>query len=316
MSAWDTTALLASIRRRCGAPASPGTGTTDLDLLAKADEELRTGLLPTMLAVREEFYTWPPSDDASYDLPLVPGRVEYPIPSRAIGGKLRDVVLVDSSISPPRLISLDEFRPEDLPGRSRTPGKPYAFLLRGNTVAVVPAPPASVANLTLRLSYHMRPSQLVASVPLMVVTGIDYNANQVAVAASSNRVAGDTMDFVKGRPHFDTLAIDYALVDVTGSTYTFDALPLGLVSGDYVCLGETVPVPQLPVELHPVLAQRVANSVLADLGATERLADGVRQLERLEAAAAVLLTPRVEGEVEVIISDDFYPDANGARRVV
>lgn len=304
MSAYDSAALLANIRRRAMAPTAASLGTTDTDLLALADDELRYGLLPMLLAVREEFYNW------KTDTTIVGGQQNYRIPSRAIGPKLRELTTVDGA---GKVTDLSETRIERLDGPAPTPGQPIAFYLDGNTVALYPPPAASNTGLLLRQTFHIRPNRLVATAAAGVVQSVNTGTGAVTLTGTppTGFVTGATFDFVRGSPGFEHLAIDLAGT-VAGNVVTVGAanLPTGalaLAAGDYVCLSETTPVPQLPVELHAVLAQRVANNLLRSLGALDRLAAGEALLQQLEKGAAILLTTRVEGEIEVLYDDAFFP---------
>ena len=64
--------------------------------------------------------------------------------------------------------------------------------------------------------------------------------------------------------------------------------------GDYVCQAEESPVPNIPTEMHPVLAQLTAVHALESLGDTEGLSNAQRRLERMEKSVMQLVDDRVE----------------------
>jgi hypothetical protein len=64
--------------------------------------------------------------------------------------------------------------------------------------------------------------------------------------------------------------------------------------GDYVCQAEESPVPNIPTEMHPVLAQLTAVHALESLGDSEGLANAQKRLERMERSVMQLVDDRVE----------------------
>lgn len=299
MSAWDTTALLASIRRLAYMPTSTATGSADADLLALANFEMQSSLVPRLRRCNEEFFV------TQTDVPVAVGQASYNIPSRAAGATLRDIqAIVNGSATAP----LARLNITDLPalnpfGAAQT-GVPIGFYLSGNQVTLYPAPSSSSFT-SLRLFYERRPNDLVATATSQRIASIDTGALTVTTgAAPSSIVTGDMVDLIRGSPHFDTLAMDLTLADVTGAVLTLPSLPsapFAVAVGDYVLAVGTSPVPQLPVGLHEVLAQRVAVKLLESRGDPDTGPQSSRLVE-MEKAAFDLLTPRIKGKPRRVLN--------------
>lgn len=87
----------------------------------------------------------------------------------------------------------------------------------------------------------------------------------------------------------------------TGTHILYTAnIPSGLSVGDQIALsGETI-VPQIPQDLHSMLAQRVANSCLESLGDERGLGMATAKLAEMEQKTGSILQNRVEGAVRKV----------------
>lgn len=283
---FTTTGLLASLKRRGMLPSTAETLST-ADFLALATEELQTYVMKVLLAVREEYAV------ATYDLTLTAGTSSYLMPTRAIGGKLRNVALVDSSGLTTPLARLE-------PGlSSNTQGNPTGYSLQGDDVIFSPIPSAAD---TVRLTYFRRPSSLVATTAVGTITAINTGTKVVTCNVPVTFTTAVTYDFVRAQPPFKILGQDLAVTAVGGATVTFTAtLPTGLAVGDYVTLAGESAVPQIPVELHPLLSQRVVYKCLEALG-DDKSVLAEQASDKMRMDLLTLLTPRVEGASRPIVN--------------
>lgn len=294
--AYTTTTLLADVRRAAMLPDTSNTGTADADLLAAGDKEMQGRLVPLVMKAREEYFV------RSLDYTITANQAAYRVPPRAIGGKLRDAFVVQSS----SLQALARLEPERLPEFSTVASVPWAFYMEGNSLVLVPTP-ASTAN-TLRVKYFVRPNRLIATTAARQITSVTaatpsalYTRIGLASSVPGGWTSSLTYDVVKATPGFEHAAID--LIPTGGlSGSNFDtltsALPSGFGSsnvGDWVCLAEESPIPQLPAELHQLLGQRIACRVLQALGDLEALKSAERDAERMEGEALSLIQPRTDG---------------------
>src|SRR5689334_21047047 len=104
----------------------------DTDILAFCDEEIATRLFPVLIAHRQEYGVY------RLDVPLVPGRADYRITSRALVGKLRSLHLVTASGAVEPLIEKNAGDAEILD--ATTQGSPGIFFLEANSVVLRPVP--------------------------------------------------------------------------------------------------------------------------------------------------------------------------------
>jgi hypothetical protein len=285
---FTTTDLLASVRRRAGIPAAAATYTA-AEILAIADEEMRSYLVPMLLKVREDFWL------ANQDIPLTSDALTYRIPYRAVGGKLSEVYAVSSEGKP---TNLPRIRYSDLVDTD------FGFYLDAGSVTLVTrdGDPTRFGT-SLRLSFYARPNALIETSAAAVVSSFNPTAKTITLVSAPASFTGRTAwDVIRAKPGFDFLGID-AAGSISGSTITFtSALPHDLEAGDYVCLPEQSPVPQIPAELHPLLAQKVAVKVAESRQMTERLQSLREELVRMEKDAPTLITPRVDGEATKVVS--------------
>lgn len=280
-----TDALLASIRRRARLPIASALGAQDSDLLAMCDEETDHYIVPLVLQKREDYWL------TTEDIAVAPG-ASYRIPYRAIGARLREVSFLDSQsqITDPPRIPID-----DLEGRD------YGFYLQGSEFVFANPLDSSSLPVSVRFWYYLRPNRLVLAAAAATIASLDRAARTVTLASVPSGYAGRTsFDLLRARPSFDTLAWD-ATGTLSGSTVTFASdLPADLAVGDYVCLPEQTPVPQMPPELHPLLAQRVACKWL-EVNDPQGYETAAAELQRMEGTLAVLIGSRVEGEPQGIV---------------
>lgn len=293
------TYLLASLKRR-GMLASSTESLTDTDFLAFMSDELRSYIVPWLLGVREEHLV------TYADQSVTSGTASYDIPTRAIAGRLRDVLLADSAGN---YYSLPRLEPEWIEDYG-TAGAPAGYYLEANKVVLVPAPSSSG---TLRLKYFRRPGRLVAITDCVTITGISSaGAGMYTITTGTGSVpttftTGETYDVISGSPGFDTKGTDLsvnAVVTGTGGTLTISstfydaALP---AVGDFVCLVNESPVPQVPVEIHPLVAERGLVRALESLG-DPKAPVAKAACDELERRLEKVLVPRVPGSSRIAIN--------------
>lgn len=93
--------------------------------------------------------------------------------------------------------------------------------------------------------------------------------------------------------HYDLVA---NIVNQTVSTISFPASKApDITSGSYVTAAEESIVANIPTELHPILAQRVAVACLEAMGDEQNKQSAERKLKQMEDNAMTFLDNRVEG---------------------
>lgn len=264
----------------------------DSDYLAIATEELQSYVWPFLVGMREEYGV------ADYDVSVVSGTAAYRLPPRASGDALRDVQLLSGTTYVP----LTRITPEERNQFAAT-GAVSAYLFQDNDIVLVPEPTAAT---TLRLKYHKRPSKLVATTAVATISSI--NGARLVITTTTTipstiTASSISVDVVDNTPGFKTLAMDYTTAATTsGTTITLTtALPASVSAGDYVCLAGESPVAQIPVEAHPLLAQRAATVCQNALGDAKWQASDAL-CERMRKEYMALSTPRSKGSRRPLVN--------------
>jgi hypothetical protein len=153
------------------------------------------------------------------------------------------------------------------------------------------------------MPYYARPNRLVPTADCAViltvsVAGADYQL-VTATPPAPLQAVGAEFDVVRATPGFETLAASGVSFDGTDTfnvpVASVDGVP---VAGDYVCVSGQAPVAQLPVELHGLLAARVARRVLKAVGDDTAWQSIEADVRELEDKARAILAPRVAGDTQ------------------
>jgi hypothetical protein len=291
---FDTAQLISKVRSRTHAAAS-AAGVTDADILDFTYDDLLARLVPLLLRKRGEFL------GAQTTVAITAGQSSYRIPSRAVGVKLRDVVLIYSDNTEKPLVLIDPTQAANYAGA--TPFEPNGYYIQGNSIVLVPAPPTT-PTYSLRLRWYQRPNKPVVTSAVGVISAINTGAKTVTLNAGKPAafLTSVTFDLVQANPPFDGLGIDLVVTNIDVSVpaapvFTFSAaLPADLAVGDYLCLARQAPVLQIPPEAYPLA---ITYAELRTLGAQNRWKAYEAAADRAKAEEKELKTtlrPRVEGE--------------------
>ena len=290
--AYTSANLVSAIERRSFAPANQLT-FTQADILAVADEETQTRILPRILSVREEYFV------TYADQSITQGQRVYPIPDRSIGLIAREVKILETSGA---LTDLPRIEPENVLTTSQ--GSPDSFYLEQDSIALYPVPSSS--SQTLRVWFFASPGQLVDPSESAVISAIDTGTSTVTVGSiPSAWTTGDTFDFLSARGSQGYRSIDNVSTLVSGTNITFSSLPGTLAVGDYVSLQDTSPLVQLPPNFRAVLAQCAAARILTSQN-QPGADDAERKAEEMLDSAINLITPRVHGDSRVLLPSNWF----------
>ncbi len=290
--------LIADIKRRGQIPETSDGSYGTADILAFASDEIQGYLASFMQGIREEWFV----RAYDYDLSNTNNQVNFDIPPRSIGSSIRQVLL---GSTPNNWIILQRVEPREsysayyglTPNTFGNSGFGPGYIFEDTHIKLLSA---SYGGPTLRIMYFLRPNRLVLESACGLITAIDTNTNEVTVSdAPTTFTDGTYYDFIKSKPGFNTLALDQ-VANITGNVLTFaDTLPTDLVVGDYIALAGESPIPQIPVELHQLLAQRVVVKILESAGDPKmQVAREMLESQRMEAL--ILATPRSVGDSRFI----------------
>ncbi len=295
-----TTTLIESAIRRAMLPVTNIT-FKEKDFLAFANEELDMALVPYVLSFHEDYFLTPG------DIPLVSGRSSYPIPYRAIGNKLRDVQIKDRNGN---LYELTRIGVGDEPYFQYGSGgvseaSLRAFSLQNNSIKLYSNIDSFSAD-TIVAHYYIRPNKLVSETRAMIITSLTDLANgnivvdKVPVGSNNSTLfsSGTVVDFIQVKSPHKCLKIDVPLtaVDSINNIISIDPtnIPQDLAVGDHILLSEECIIPQIPTDLHSMLAQRIACRCLEALGDREGLAAANAKLQEMETKGGTILDNRVD----------------------
>lgn len=296
-----TDGLIRAVRTRGAIPSDTATYTDDV-IIDVLNEEIDTGLLSSILSVSEEYlvnYT---------DVPIVSGTIKYKIPYRAVGNKLRDVFLVDhaGNVYECTRISL-----EDISGYQGNQISDYShlnqFYVENDGIVIRNTQLSNFA--AVRFYYYLRPSKLVKESAACQITAIDTNTGVISVSNLPTTFSSlPQIDFVANKTPNKIISFDKAITNVSINsnpktiTLSPSLIPSDLAVGDWICKAEETPIPNIPTEWQPVLAQRAAVYLMESMGDTEGLNNAKAKLEKIERSVMELTDNRVEGAPQKILN--------------
>lgn len=265
------------------------------DFLRFANEEMDTAVMPYVMSFHEDYFLF------EEDVPLENNVNAYDIPYRAIGNKLRDVGYMDTGRN---LYEMTRVSVEDMPyyqtdGNVASNSPIRSFMIRNNEVVLSP----EIGFITqgfLRMYYYIRPNQLVSEDRVMVITNINRTTGQISVDKTPELYnIGTLVDLIQVKSPHKCLKIDISVtnVDTVNNIISIDpsSIPSKLRKGDHIALAEECMIPQLPTDIHSMLAQRIACRCLEALGDQQGLAAANAKLAEMELKLGAVVDNRVEG---------------------
>lgn len=288
---YTTSELITGIKKRSAMPTSQATYSVQ-NLLSFADVELRSFIVPSVMKAQEYYYAF------DVDYPINSTGV-YEIPTRAIGGKIANVALVEGD----NRRDVNWITEEQLTRYDQTNyGKPGVYIKR-NQIYLVPKSAPGAEN--LRITIIIRPGQLVETQACSQIVGIDTTSNTLTFSFGTIPTSFTTQrkyDIIQSEPHFDHLMIDQSPVEITSTTIKFSSLSDRIQVGDWVSLANQSCVVQCPVELHGLLEQATANTILRAQGDLEKTKSGEEKLQQMFQTTMNVYQPRIESEGKKVIN--------------
>ena len=291
--------LISSIKRRAMIPSNQNT-FSDTDFLAFADEEMNIGLVPSVVQMHEDYFLY------TQDIPIDPSKKKYTIPYRAIGNKLREVSYLDAQGN---VYEMTRIGVGDLPyyNSAYTYNRAYAFYISNNEICLVPNTLTLSSGTFLRVSYYIRPNSLVLLEKVAVISSINTSTGEIQLSNLPSDFSTNTLlDFLQVKSPHKTLSFDIAPVSINSTskiiTFNVNDIPENLSIGDHIALAEECAIPQVPSDLHVVLAHRVAARCLEALGDIEGLQAANQKLAEMEQKTQNLIDNRVEDAPQKIVN--------------
>lgn len=313
-----TSAMLKSIKRRAMVPDNQNT-FTDQDFIDLMNEEMMIGLVPSILQMKEEYFMF------KQITPLVSSKSKYPVPERALANKLREVCFRDST---DKLVG-NEYEMTQIAIDDRYTGLSNGtgsadftgfrrFYMMGSDLVLHPSVGPSPYG-SLAFYYYLRPNTLVKESLVAAITNINRTTGNITVSSVPSGYDVDfTYDFVKAKSPHNILDIDVPVTNINTLskiiTLSASSIPADLEIGDYMPLSGQSCIPNVPTELHMVLAQRVAQRVLEALGDTEGLNNANAKVLEMENKLTSMISSRVEGAPRKVVNRALMTGVNRNRR--
>jgi len=308
---YTVTRLINSVERRAGFPTKQGL-YTDADFVAFFNEAMMQEIVPEIMRVREEFFL------ASDVQTIVAGQADYPIPTNAIGQKVRSVELFDPSDTyGTNFVVIARADIENLGSRSGPASNGTVYYMNGNNITLYPTPQNGSPAYSLRLRYYRKPNELVEPTEGAVINAIDTGTGVVSVASIPGSWSSSTvLDFTKGRAPFSLSAEGITPSDVTGTDITVDlTTAASLVVGDTIAETGYAIIAQLAMpEAHRLLEEACVMNVLEGIDDSDGLARASTRYMRYLENLRTIITPRDDAGMRKIVAGDDLYNASGSTR--
>jgi hypothetical protein len=290
--------IIASIKRRITLPDAQNLYTPD-DLIAFMGDELSSTIVPLVHSVQQEYWV------VRQDVRLVANQLNYTIPVRGVANGLRLLTLVDDNGNE---INFNLLRPENTASTYNwlspySTSTLYGFNMEDDHIVMFPKSFVTNPTMSLRFRFERQPSQLCATTDAAQITNIAGNVvtvNSISLSWATTML----VDLIKGGPAFVSKGDDLVItnLNIGTSEITFAALPAIAAIGDWIALAGTSPIPQLPYQMFPYLAQCVATKCLEGMADLEPHAVAMRKQDQMKEDLLKLMQPRDMGNVQTIVN--------------
>lgn len=306
----STNKLIESVKNRAMIPDNQKT-FVESNFLMFANEEMDNAVVPFIHSFRQDYLL------VTEDIQLVANQERYKIPSRAVASKLRDVALLDFNNNLYEMTRI--FIEDESYFQWNSVGAGFDSLRTFMTEAdeiVFPNGAGPMSAKAIRVAYYIRPNQLVSESRVAKITAIDPINNIVSIDNYPVVFSGvTTFDITSCKSPFSLIAMDITpsvLATPSSLQFSFTELPKNLSVGDIISLPEETSIPQIPVEVHSLLAQRVAMRCLEALGDTQGLSNAAAKAAEMEDKLSGVLMQRVEGAPMKV--NNFHSNLRKSRR--
>jgi len=292
--------LIASIRRKAQLPVNNNTFKEE-DYLELADEELSLNIVPSIIRQHENYLMYVDP------IAMVVGKSRYKIPSRAAGNKLKDLSWKDADGLIKEMTMIPYEHISDYNGGSfNRDAKPVYYVLN-DEIVLYPEDVVSPGG-TLLFAYYIKPNKLVKLNKVGIITAVDTVGKSVTVSSVPTAFNSTQLyDFVTVQSPHVTLAFDIPITSVNTTTgliqfATSYVFPTRLAVGDHLCIQCETAIPQIPSDLHPMLAHKVAMTAIQSLGDSEGLANAKASYQEMEFNVGTIINNRVESSPKKVVN--------------
>jgi hypothetical protein len=180
---------------------------------------------------------------------------------------------------------------------------PSNFYLENNSIIFVPAITGTVSG-TFTLKIFQRPNQLVTADQVSTIQSINFTTGDIIVdQIPSTFSLTSEFDLLEENGGHKWLGINLPINSINTATKTLNFNPSSLPNtltatleaGDMICIAGNCFIPQIPDELHPLLAERVVMRCLEAQGDNQALQIAQQKVQEIEQRVGILIDNRAEG---------------------
>jgi hypothetical protein len=304
---YTSNGLIDSIKRRISLPDAQNLYSPD-DLIALMGDEISSTIIPLVHSVQQEYWVY------KVDVPLVQNQLNYTLPVRGIINGIRYVSLVDPNGNE---IEFPLLRPEYIASTYNwlspySTSTLYGFYFENDHIITFPQQMVNNPTDSYRFRYERQPSQMCSTDESAQIVTINSPTIVTVNQIPSDWTTSLTFDITQGTPQFASLGDDLTITSLNAITnqITFtNPITSPIHVGDWISVANTSPIPQIPYQMFPYLAQSVAVKCLEGLGYTETYQIAAQKLETMKEDLLKLLQPRDIGNVQTIINRGGLFDA-------
>ncbi len=290
--------IIKSIKRRITLPDAQNLYSDD-DLIEFMGDELSSTIVPLLHSVQQEYWV------NVHDVQLVQDQTAYKIPIRGAINGLRLVTLLDTNNNE---IDYPLLRPE-MTASSYNWLSPYStstlygFYMQDDHIVMFPNSVVTNPVNRIRFRFERQPNQLCSVEESGHITAIVGNVVTVD-SIPTDWAVDNTVDWINGQIAFQSKGDDLTITAINTGTLeiTLDSVPTDAAIGDWIAISGTSPIPQIPYQLFPFLAQCVANLCMAGMADAEPYVDGKKKEAQMKEDLLKLLQPRDMGNVQTVVN--------------
>lgn len=303
--AFLTEDLIENAKRSEFFPISQNTFTDPDDLIAFANQEMQSKIVPAIMSARENYFmSWT-------KVALRSGLNHYGIPERAIGNDLKDVFYVPDMSDLEKRVPIPRTDVHNVASWPSIGAMPTRFYMQGDEVVVTPAPQNVTGKEGLLFFYYMRPNRLVQTSSCAKITAVNSSAGVTTFTVDTDLTlslpVGALVDVLSAMSPYKLWSSDVVITGITATSISVATTSVSDESqtvtpmvGDYICPAQTACIPMLPQEFHHILGELICFRALKALGAEKHLAIVASNVKDMLQGAMKLISNRVESEPEVV----------------
>ena len=290
-----TAALLR--RWKLKAFTSSSSSLSDQEILDLLNDSLRSYVVPMMGSLREEFWVGKSDIVVNTD---VNGSIDIP---DSVASSLRTVAWSNAGI----LVPLTRIEPENaFPYLSQQSALPYGFMLRGNTLIVLPKAP----NIEMHLTAMLRPPQMVLTEEAALIdTAAGATLTLDSVPVEWQATTPTSVDLISGVSPFGGIGT-FGVSSLVVATKTLVLTTSPTLTGEaWVADVARSPFASVSCELYPLLEQDAIVQFFGSGVGDKRAPAAEKRRDTLLAMVKRPMAPRTQGNAQVIVN----PNAPGMR---